>query len=176
VILDVIKVPNEFLNSRSAEVEEVTDETRKILEDMAETMFAEGGIGLAAPQVGYGQRLVVVGFPVVDGLAIPSKSDELGPHLQKLVNPRIVSGTGTTTFNEACLSVPDIAIKVRRFKTVVIEAMDETGTPIRFQAEDLYSVCMQHEIDHLDGVTLLHKMPGPKRRGYLRRRKRVSGT
>jgi len=122
------------------QVREITQEDRKLLSWMAQLMYEASGIGLAAPQIGVSKAFVVI--------------DE-GNGLYKLANPRIINGSGWLTQEEGCLSVPGVGIKVRRLKSIVVEAMDEDGKKITIEAQGLLARVFQHEIDHLNGKLII---------------------
>ncbi len=107
---------------------------------MAQMMYDSSGIGLAAPQIGVSKALVVI---------------DDGNGLYKLANPRIVKGSGWYTQEEGCLSVPGVGIKVRRLKSIVVEALDEEGKKVTIKADGLLARVFQHEIDHLNGKLII---------------------
>lgn len=113
---------------------------RDLLSSMAQVMYEGSGIGLAAPQVGISEQLIVV---------------DIGQGLYKLINPKIVKKTGQQAINEGCLSVPGICIKVKRARQILVEAKDENGQPVKFEARDLLACVLQHEIDHLKGKLII---------------------
>ncbi len=117
-------------------VKEVSSRHRDILSRMSQLMYEGDGIGLAAPQAGINEMLIVV---------------DIGSGLYKLVNPRVVESSGRQVNQEGCLSVPGICIKVRRANKVKIKAQDEYGKPLNIEAEGLLACVLQHEIDHLKG-------------------------
>jgi len=136
-ILDIRVLGDPVLRKPTKPVTEVTDELRKLIADMFETMYAAEGIGLAAPQVGRMERLAVVD---VEGARFV------------LINPRIVSTEGANDkAEEGCLSIPDIYGDVERPFTVTIRATDENGAEYEATGSELLGRCFQHEIDHLDG-------------------------
>lgn len=118
----------------------ITDQHRQILSQMAKTMYADSGIGLAAPQVGFSLQLIVV---------------DIGEGLYKLVNPKIVKKQGHQSIREGCLSVPGVCIKVKRAKEVWVQAQDVDGRLMEIQAKDLFACVIQHEIDHLKGKLII---------------------
>lgn len=124
------------LRKRAKEVSGLTQEHRNLLSEMAQLMYDSSGIGLAAPQVGVSESLIVV---------------DIGQGLYKLVNPRIVRRQGSQVLEEGCLSVPGVCIKVRRAGKIKVIALDEEGKPFSIEAEGLLSCVFQHEIDHLRG-------------------------
>ena len=134
---------DEFLRRVSRPVDIVNDHIRRILDDMAETMHhTQNGGGLAACQVGILRRLVVA---------------DMGEGLIKLINPRIAKSTGEQTVIEGCLCYPGIWGKVARPEMVVVEALDENGTPVEIHATGEMAKCLCHEIDHLDGILFTDK-------------------
>jgi peptide deformylase len=145
------------LRQRSDEVPAVTDETRQFIADLFATMDASRGVGLAANQVGVGQRVAVVD---ADGTRIA------------LVNPRITEAEGRATQEEGCLSIPDVYADVTRPERVTLEALDQDGAPFRLDATGLLARAIQHEIDHLDGILFLDHLGPIKRKMLLSRWKK----
>lgn len=132
-----------------------------LIADMFETMYDAKGIGLAAPQIGLSQRLIVIDVNDEGGKA-------LGP--VALFNPRVVeAGADTDKNEEGCLSIPGVTGVVERPWRVVVEAEDREGNPVRIEAEDMLARCLQHEIDHLDGVLFIDRMSPLKRNMVLRK-------
>ena len=125
-----------ILRKKARPVQNVDQLILRILDDMAETMYAALGLGLAAPQVGITKRLCVV---------------DVGDGLLKLINPKIKSASGNEIGAEGCLSFPHVYGDVNRFQKVVVKALDPRGKPIRIEAEGLLARAIQHELDHLDG-------------------------
>lgn len=121
-------------------VRRITNEHRQILSQMAETMYDDSGIGLAAPQVGISAQLIVL---------------DIGEGLYKLINPKIVKRQGRQSISEGCLSVPGVCIKVKRAKQVWVQAQDENDRSIEIEAKDLFACVLQHEIDHLKGKLII---------------------
>ncbi len=152
-ILDIVLYPDPRLREETTPVEEITAEIRALLDDMAETMYDAPGIGLAAPQIGSNLRICVVdvGFPEDED----DGDDEPKRNLYKLVNPRIVAKEGEVDSEEGCLSIPTIREKVKRAEKVVVQALNELGEEIELEADGLFGICLQHEIDHLDGVLFI---------------------
>ena len=175
-ILPIYEVPHPILRQVSKPVAVVDDRIRRLLDDMAETMFAAPGIGLAAPQVAVPLRVVVAAVPVRDGLSHETEEDEESgtrAFLTELVNPVIVRREGTSLCDEGCLSVPDFVAEVERSAVIWIEALDRHGAPFSFEARGFYAVVFQHELDHLDGVTLYDRMGPVKRRLYLKKVQKI---
>ncbi|GIO55465.1 peptide deformylase [Paenibacillus cellulositrophicus] len=135
----IVKEPDEVLHKTAKEVKEVTPNVKKLLNDMADTMYDAEGVGLAAPQVGILKRLIVVDV-----------GDEHG--LIKMVNPEIVAKDGEQFGPEGCLSIPGLNGDVRRAEQVTVKGLDENGKEVTITGTGLLARCFQHEIDHLDGV------------------------
>lgn len=157
-LLDIETYPAGVLRTTSPPVERVDDGIRRLLDDMAETMYAAPGVGLAANQVGALARVAVVDVGYPDG--------ESG--LIELINPEIIERLDDLTWEEGCLSFPGITVEVPRSARIGIEALDRYGRPVEMRAEGLLAVAIQHEIDHLDGVTLADKVSFLRRRMMIR--------
>ena len=128
------------LRKRAAAVNKATGFHRDALSSMAQAMYAGQGVGLAAPQVGISQALIVV---------------DIGSGLYKLINPKIVKSQGSQVQEEGCLSIPGVCIKVRRANKILLKAQDEEGKPLSIDAEGLLACVFQHEIDHLRGKLIV---------------------
>ncbi len=175
-ILPILEVPHPILKQVAAPVAAVDDRVRRLLDDMAETMYAANGVGLAAPQVGVSLRLLVAAVPLRLGVSEEEEEDEEAgtkAFLTELINPVIVERSGTLIYDEGCLSVPEFSMEVERSESIVIEALDRDGESYRFAARGFYAVVFQHEIDHLDGVTLYGRMSALKRALYLKKLKKM---
>jgi len=162
MLLEILKYPHPTLAEKSKPVPETTHEIRQLADDMAETMYANQGVGLAAPQVGRSLRLVVI------DLSGPDKREER----INLVNPVITKAEGEQEDEEGCLSVRDYRANVKRAATVTVSATDLDGKPFCLEADGLLAVCLQHEIDHLDGVLFIDHLSRLKRAMYDKRVKR----
>lgn len=138
--------PDPRLHTVARPVAEVDERIRRLIQDMAETMYAAPGIGLAATQVDVHQQVVVIDI------------SESRSQLLVLVNPQIVDSSGTQDYEEGCLSVPGIYETVRRAERVRVEALDAQGQPFSLEAEGLLAVCIQHEIDHLKGKVFVERL------------------
>jgi peptide deformylase len=150
------------LREKAAPVEEVTDEIRTLIADMFDTMYAEEGVGLAAPQVGVGSRVIVV----------DPRDEDIEPFA--LVNPGIVElGTELVRDEEGCLSIPGLKEIVERPATVKVEALDREGRPVTIEAGGLVARILQHEVDHLDGILFVDRVSALKRRMLLKRWQKV---
>jgi peptide deformylase len=149
MVLPIYLYGQKVLRKRAAEVSEVTPELAKLADDMLETMYKSAGIGLAAPQVGKGIRLIVVD--------VAGEDEEKRPYF--LFNPVVSVKKGACTAEEGCLSVPGVWADVERPETITVEALDKQGKKIVLKDIDgLLARCIQHEIDHLDGVLFVDKI------------------
>lgn len=160
-LLDVRVYPDPVLTTPAEQVKQVDDGIRKTLEDMAETMYAYNGIGLAAPQVGLGLRMMTVDVPGEE------EGDE-GSGLLYMINPVIVGHEGSITFCEGCLSFPGLEIDVKRHARIRVEYTDHQGQPADLEADGLLAICIQHELDHLDGVVFVDRLGTVRRKLALR--------
>jgi peptide deformylase len=138
-ILNILEYPDPRLYTVAKPVKQVDANIRKLIDDMAETMYAAPGIGLAATQVDVHQQVIVMDL------------SEDKQQLQVFINPRIVNRCGTQQYEEGCLSVPGVYENVTRAEKVTIEALDRDGKSFTLEAEGLLAVCIQHEMDHLLG-------------------------
>ena len=162
--LDILQYPDPFLRHRAVAVEAVDEHTRGVVDRMFETMYAAPGIGLAATQVGIDARVAVIDV----------SEDKDQPLV--LINPEIADRGGSITTEEGCLSIPNVVDKVTRAESVTLRALDRDGAPYELTAEGLLAVCIQHEVDHLDGrlfidhLSLLKRQRIDKRLTKQRRR------
>lgn len=172
-VLKIIVEPDDRLHQISREVlpDEFGEELSRTLSDMAETMYATGGVGLAAPQVGDFRRLLVADLGYAD-LVQPGKvSGKYGTKLIKMINPEIISYDDSISGMEGCLSVPDFQHSVERNRSITVSFYDEFGTKKEESFTDFLAVIIQHEIDHLNGITLFTRAGKLKRSRYLKRKK-----
>jgi peptide deformylase len=157
--------PDAVLKRPADAVTDIDGTIATLVEDMAETMYAAPGIGLAAPQLGVGRRVLV--------LDVPDEDEGPGKHLMKLVNPEIVERDGSIVWEEGCLSVPDFTAPVTRAKRILVRAWTPEQKEIEIEAEDLLAVALQHEIDHLDGKLFLDRLSRLKRDLYKARQRKL---
>lgn len=151
-ILNVLRFPDERLRTVASKVTQVNDDIRKITADMFETMYEENGVGLAATQVNIHQRIVVIDV----------SDDKTEPLV--LINPEIIHKSGDIMVNEeGCLSVPGNYAKVDRNTEVEVKALDNNGEEFTLQASELLAICIQHEIDHLNGILFIDYLSTLKR-------------
>ncbi len=151
-LLHILRYPDPRLRLISTPVAAVDDEIRQLLDDMLETMYAAPGIGLAAPQVDVTKRIIVI------------DTSQKGDDPRCLINPEIVSYEGLGMLEEGCLSVPGFHENVERAQQIKVQALDRDGHPFELEAEGLLSVCIQHEIDHLDGKLFVDYLSEIKRK------------
>jgi len=161
-VLEIRKFPDAVLASKASEVEQIDGRVAGLLNGMVDTMYAAKGIGLAAPQVGVLERALVVDID----------PDNRGKQLIKIINPEIVESSGEITWEEGCLSVVNFTAEVQRARHVVVRGWTVDQREIEIEAEELQAVCLQHEIDHLEGVLLTDHVSKLKRDLYRRRVKR----
>jgi peptide deformylase len=152
--LNILRYPDPRLKKRAAPVRVVDERIRKLVRDLAETMYAAPGVGLAATQIGEPHRIFLVDIATEDE---PSK-------LHVFINPEIVKTEGEQCAPEGCLSFPGITEEIKRASSVTVRAMDKDGQPFEVSAEGLLAVAIQHENDHLDGVLMIDKMGMLKKR------------
>ena len=159
-LLPIIVAPDPRLKVVSKPVETVDDGVRTLMDDMLETMYDEPGIGLSAIQVGVPQRIVVVD--------VAGQDEERAP--LRMVNPEIVwYSDDQAVFEEGCLSLPDHYAEVTRPASIRLRFLDENGTEQKLEADEILSRCIQHEIDHLDGILFVDHLTAVKRSIILRK-------
>jgi peptide deformylase len=163
----IVVVPHEALTKKAKEIKDIDERIRKLAADMAETMYKAPGIGLAANQVGELVRLIVV--DVVYAYAQPHEKKK-NPLV--LINPTITLGEGECVREEGCLSVPEFGLEIKRPECVQVQAVDVQGKLIKIEADGILARALQHEIDHLNGRTILEHASALKRNLYHRRLKK----
>jgi len=154
----IITYPDPILKQVAKPVDVVDDEIRTIIDDMVETMYAGEGVGLAAPQVAVGLRILTIDV---------NSGQEATPGLLKLVNPEIISSEGEIEWDEGCLSVPDFRMMMKRSAKIVVRHLDENGARQEIACEGLIAVAIQHEMDHLDGKLIIDGASRLKRDLYM---------
>jgi peptide deformylase len=150
-ILDILNYPDPRLHTVAKPVKEVDASLRRLIADMAETMYDAPGIGLAATQVNQHIQLLIIDI------------SETKDQLQVFINPKILERDGEQVYEEGCLSVPGIYDSVTRAEKIVVEAMNEKGETFQLEAHGLLSVCIQHEMDHLLGKVFVEYLSPLKR-------------
>ena len=160
MIYEILKYPNIALETSTNSVSEITSDIIKKVDSMVETMYQNKGIGLAANQVGLESSILVFDC-----------SEELDePHC--LINPKLIKGNGTVIISEGCLSFPGVNMHVSRFEKIVVEYMDLNGQVLKRTFKDLESICVQHEIDHLEGKTFFSRVNRRARRKAMKEMRR----
>jgi peptide deformylase len=164
-ILEIKEYPEPVLRKKAEPIDIIDEEIRQLARDMAVTMYAAPGIGLAAPQVGRSIRMIVVDL----------MSGEGGGELITVINPEIVRAEGEVVIEEGCLSVPDVREDVTRPGEVTVKGLDLDGKEIIVEADDLFAVCLQHEIDHLNGVLFIDHL-GRMKQSLLKKKLRKAAA
>ncbi|WP_147819072.1 peptide deformylase [Salidesulfovibrio onnuriiensis] len=157
--LEICRWPEPVLAAEAEPIEKVTPELKELIENMIETMYEGDGVGLAAPQVGESIRLICV--------------DQTGPKergdLMVMINPEITSCEGSVDSEEGCLSCPEFTGKVKRSEKISVKAVDPEGKEICMEAEGYLAVIIQHEVDHLNGVTIVDRSSSLKKAMYRKK-------
>ncbi len=163
--MPLVIYPDAILKTRCTDILTIDQEIVDLVRDMSETMYASNGIGLAAPQVAKNIRLMVVDVEPERG----------GKSRMHFINPVIVESHGKTSYEEGCLSFPGLSAEVRRKDQIHVKAYDVQGREIDLEADGLLSICIQHELDHLNGITFVDRLDPVNRklllRDYLRERR-----
>ena len=160
-ILTILEFPDERLRKKAAVVKTVDDKIKKLVDDMLETMYESKGVGLAATQVDVHQRIIVIDVS-------EEKDDPLF-----LINPEIIEKDGIKESEEGCLSVPGFYEKVNRAEHVRVKALNREGKPFEFEARDLLAVCVQHEMDHLNGKLFVDYISSLKRQRIKKKLEKI---
>jgi peptide deformylase len=161
-VLEIKKFPNRILKQKAAEVSQIAGHTARMLHDMVDTMYIANGIGLAAPQIGVLERVIIVDID----------SENRGKNLLKIINPVIVESHGSIVWEEGCLSVVNYTAEVRRASHILVRGWTLDQKEVEVEATELEAVCLQHEIDHLEGTLFIDHVSRLKRELYRKRLKR----
>jgi peptide deformylase len=164
----IYKYPEDVLKRVAKPVRTIDGKLVAFLDEMAKTMYAAPGVGLAAPQVGVSERAIVL-----DCDSTEERADGSGRGLLRLINPEIVEAEGTILWEEGCLSVVDFTSEVKRAAHVLVRAFTPEEKELRIEAEGLLAVALQHEIDHLDGKLFIDRISRLKRDLYKRKLKKM---
>jgi peptide deformylase len=159
-LLPILHYPDARLHTVARPVTAVNDRIRKLITDMGETMYAAPGIGLAATQVDVHERVIVIDI------------SEARDELQAFINPRIIDSSGEADTEEGCLSVPGVFEKVRRAERIKVCALNASGEPFTLETDGLLAVCIQHEIDHLEGKVFVEYLSRLKQQRIAARLKK----
>lgn len=165
-IREIKTYPDPVLRAKTKRVEAIDEQIQRLIEDMAETMYAAPGVGLAANQIGVPLQLAVIDISV-------SEEPQKKRQLVVLINPEMVSMEGAVVSEEGCLSVPDFSEKVKRAARVKVRAQDRTGKAFELEAEGLMAKALQHEIDHLNGIVFIDRLSALKRSIFRRKMKKA---
>ncbi|MGZ8161964.1 MAG: peptide deformylase [Methylobacter sp.] len=160
-ILTILEFPDERLRKKAAVVQTVDDKLKRLVDDMLETMYESHGVGLAATQVDVHQQVIVID--------VSEKKD--APVC--LINPEILEKDGVEEFEEGCLSVPGFFEKVKRAEHIKVKALNREGQPFEFEARDLLAVCVQHEMDHLNGKLFVDYISPLKRQRIKKKLQKI---
>lgn len=162
-LLPILHYPDPHLSTPAEPVAEINDEIRQLVENMAETMYAAAGVGLAANQVGILKRIFVIDI-----------ADEDSPsELLVFINPEILELDGVQMFTEGCLSLPGVSEDIKRAERVRVRALNEHGESFELEADGLLAVAIQHENDHLNGITMIDKVNTLKKKKMQRQVQRA---
>lgn len=160
-ILTILEFPDERLRKKAAVVKTVDDKIRKLVDDMLETMYQSHGVGLAATQVDVHQRVIVIDI----------SEEKDGPLF--LINPEVIEKDGIKESEEGCLSVPGFYEKVKRAEHIRVKALNREGRSFEFEARDLLAVCVQHEMDHLNGKLFVDYISALKRQRIKKKLEKI---
>jgi peptide deformylase len=153
-LIEVLRFPHQILRQQCEPVAAITDDVLKLIDDMVETMYSYKGVGLAAPQVGVAQNIIVL---------------DVGQGLVSLINPEISLSEGAVAKEEGCLCLPDLSVTVERRERIQIKGIDRKGNPVILEADGLLARALQHEIDHLHGTLIIDKLSKLKRDLIIKR-------
>ena len=162
-IRKILEYPAPVLRQKTSLIDSFDESLHSLVKDMAETMYAAPGIGLAAPQIGQSLKLIVVDI---------SKDKEGEKEYMAMVNPEIIEREGSQLDEEGCLSVPELTSKVKRAKKITVIYQDLQGTKMQMVTEDRFAVVLQHEIDHINGILFLDHLSALKRALYKKKVKK----
>lgn len=171
--LPIVTYPDPVLSAKATEVTEFTPDLEKLVENMLFTMYHAPGIGLAAPQVGIGKRLFVLDVDY-DRETVTNAAGKEEVRMSNFnpivfINPVITGTSGTTTYEEGCLSVPGVYEEVKRHKTIHVKYQNLKGETLELEADDMLAICIQHENDHLDGIVFIERLSNLKKNFYKKK-------
>lgn len=164
--LQIVEYPDKRLKMKSVEVVEFDTELHNLLDAMHPFMIETNGIGLAAVQVGHHIRALILNIPDEEG-------EQPKENLLEIINPKIVTQDGETTYQEGCLSVPTFYEDIKRHNTITINYQDRDGKAHTLEADELLSIAIQHEIDHLDGILFIDRLSSSRRRKFEKEYKKM---
>jgi len=158
-VIELLNYPHPLLKKKSEKVEKIDGSVKKLIRDMAETMYFNKGVGLAAPQVGVSKRVITV---------------DAGKGLVCLINPVLVNSEGEIQMEEGCLSCPEVSLNIKRCSKVTLKGLNPDGEEVAVEAEELLARIFQHEIDHLEGVLIIDRVSPLKRELIKKKLKKKS--
>jgi len=164
--LEIVEYPDKRLKTKSVEVKEFNKELHTLLDAMYPLMIDTNGIGLAAVQVGHHIRALILNIPDEEG-------EQPKENLLEIMNPELIFKDGETTYQEGCLSVPTFYEDIKRYNTITINYQDRDGKKHTLEADDLLSIAIQHEIDHLDGILFIDRLSSSRRRKFEKEYKKM---
>ncbi len=178
-LIPIVTYPDPVLSTKAVPVTEFNKDLQHLVKDMLYTMYHAPGIGLAAPQVGKGIRLFVLDVDY-DREMVTTASGKEEPRLSGFnpmvfINPVITGTSGTTTYEEGCLSVPGVYEEVKRYKSINVKYQDMEGNFHEMEADDMMSICIQHENDHLDGIVFIERLSNLKKQFYKKKMAKEKG-
>jgi len=151
-VYNIRKYPDPVLRKKTLRVEKIGPREKKILSQMAETMYSAAGVGLAAPQVGISEQFIVV---------------DVGEGLIKLINPEIVFREGESKMEEGCLSIPGVVLNIKRADKILVRGWNERRESVEIPAQGLFSHALQHEIDHLQGILIIDRVDQEEKQKFM---------
>lgn len=160
-LLSIRTYPDPILKKKSETVTDFGSDQQKVIDDLIETMYAEDGVGLAAPQAGISKRIIIASPTMKEG------------EEQVFINPEIVEAKGREVGVEGCLSLPGISGEIPRAKVIKLKAQDRLGKSVEIQLKDFFARIIQHEVDHLNGILLIDRVDFDKRQELLSAYKRL---
>jgi peptide deformylase len=178
--LPIVTYPDPVLSAKALPVTDFGPDLNKLIKNMLFTMYHAPGIGLAAPQVGISQRIFVLDVDYDREVITNAEGrDEVRMsnfNPMVFINPIITGTSGTTTYEEGCLSVPGVYVDVKRYQTIHVKYQNLKGETLEIEADDLLSICLQHENDHLDGIVFIERLSNLKKNFYKKKMKKEKGS
>jgi len=171
MVREVIVYPNKILKQKSTEVTEFNEELHQLLDDMYDTMIAKNGVGLAAIQIAVPKRVFIVNIPQEDNEGAQPKEDTL-----EIINPQFLELSGSTKYQEGCLSVPGFYEDVTRYKYIKLKYQDRFGNEHILEDDDFLAIALQHEYEHLEGKLFIEKLSIVKRKKFEKEWKKKNNT
>lgn len=155
-VLNILKYPDPFLKTKAKPVSKIDADIKRLISDMAETMYFANGIGLAATQVGVDKRVMVLDIP-------KDEDSKRGENMIVLINTEITAHEQEIKYEEGCLSIPGFTAEIKRFANIAVKSLNQDGNDVDIKAEGLLAIAIQHEVDHLDGILFIDRLSKLKR-------------